>query len=329
MLTLFTGLVLAFVAQDDAAKDPAKDFKALCQQLIKAESYAFEVVTKDEGGFGGMRMGRGGQGGNQARATEPTKTSGKYQKGQPFLLKSGKLEAYRLEDATVYKEGEAGWKLFDRQSMMRGAGRRGAEGAQGGQRAARGEGGERGERAGRGEGGERGERGGRGEGGEGGERAGRGEGAERGERAARGENRQGAANMTNMRAIMNLGRVALPHETIKKVVDKVKDVKCEEKDGKVIYTCTLTKEGAEALAGTARFGRGRGGAGGPTFERSGTLCFIVTAEGAIEKIKIDTKSSGTFREQKFEQSSATTIGLSELGKVKVEVPEEAITKFEL
>jgi hypothetical protein len=302
MLTLFTGLVLALVAQDDAAKDPAKDFKALCQQLMKAESYSFQVVQKDEGGMSGMRMGRGGREGAQGGTTEPTKVAGKYQKGKPFHIKSGKLEAYRLEDATVYKEGEGKWQLYDRQAMMRGFQRRG------------GQGGERAERGGRGEGGERGERGGRG--------------GEEGERGERG----GADQFANMRAVMSLGRVTLPHETIKKVFEKVKDIKCEEKDKKVVFNCTLTKEGADALSTSSRFGRmrgGRGGEGGPTFENSGTIQLIATAEGKIEKIEINTQMKGSFRDQDFERKSAITIVLSELGKIKLEVPEEALSKFVL
>ena len=83
--------------------------------------------------------------------------------------------------------------------------------------------------------------------------------------------------------------------------------------------------------GSSRFGRmrGRPGGGGPTFERSGTIRVVATAEGKMEKIEITIKTSGSFGERDFSTTSKSIIELSDLGKIKVEVPEEAMAEFVL
>jgi hypothetical protein len=302
MLTLFTGLILALAGQE-AQVDPTQEFTNLCKAMAECESYKFQIVTKQEGGM--MRMG--GRGG----APEPTTVSGQFKKGQPYHIKSSDTEAYRLLDQIVFRGAEGKWQRFDREAMM--AGRRG----------------QRGDRAQRGEGGDRGERGQRGEGADRGERGQRGEGGDRGERGQRGDRAGG--DFSSMRTVFTMSRVTLPHEIIKQFEGKVKDIQCEKKDGKVIYKGVLTKEGAEALGGGARFGRmrGQGGEGGQSFKNSGTIELIASEKGVIEKIAVDTKMSGSFGDRSFERSQKISVAVSDLGKVKFEVPEEVMSEFVL
>jgi hypothetical protein len=133
-----------------------------------------------------------------------------------------------------------------------------------------------------------------------------------------------------MRALFLVGRFALPHQTLEKVCDKVKDIQCVEEEGKSVFTCALTKEGAEALVGWSRFGRRRRSSGGegPTFEYSGILILTATVDGVIEKIDITATTSGSFLEDNdFEITQKTSIELKELGKIAVEVPEDVKAKF--
>lgn len=321
MFTFLAGLILVVAAQDE---DLTQDYAKLYQELIDAESYSFEVVVENKGGgFGGAR--RGGRGGTQ----EPTKTVGKFQKEKPYLVKSGETEAYRLDDMMVYREAEGEWKFYDPEEMMNSFRNRG----------------DRGE--GRGEG--------RGESrrsrpseqdmierfdtdGDGvlsdEERATARETLEK-ERAEAGEGDraqrdQGRNRFGGMRALMTLNRSTLPHETVKKLIGQVTDITKSEAEEKVLFKGTLTKEGAKALASQgSTFGR-RGGFGGgeePAFDYSGNVELIIAAEGAIEKIVITTKTSGEFMDRTFESTRTTTIMVSDLGKVEMEVPEEAMSLF--
>ena len=144
MLTLMTGLMFIFF-QEEIQEDPArKHFSELCQKIAQAENYGFKVtVLQEGGGFGG----RGRRGGGEPA---PTVYTGTFQKGKPFHVKVGEVEAFRLDESIVYKEAEGEWQAYDPEAMR-----------------GRGGFGERGER-GRGEGDRGGE--GRGEGDRGGDR---------------------------------------------------------------------------------------------------------------------------------------------------------------
>lgn len=300
MFTLVAGLVLVLATEGD----PAKELSDLSQGLVKTESYAFQIVIKDEG----SGMGRF-PGGERGGTPEPQKAAGKFQKGKPYYLKTDALEAFRMENEkdpsrsqTVYREPEKEWQLFDSQSF-------------GGRFVRSGEGG-RGERAEGREGVEEGR--GREERGQG----------RRGEReGSEGERRAGPSG--SMRALFTLGRMSLPHEIMKKVDGKVKDIQRKEEGGKITYTGTLTEEGAEAVSGGARFGRTRGESreGAPALKRSGTILVVASTGGSVEKIEITTQTSGSFGGQEFKRIQTTSMNLSDFGKVEIEIPKEAMAKF--
>ncbi len=320
MLTVLAGLILVVAAQDE---DPTQDYAKLYQALITAESYSFEVVVETTGGPM-RRGGRGGQGG----APEPTKTVGKYQKEKPYLVKSGETEAYRLDDMMVYREAEGEWKLYDPEELMNSfRNRRDRDGGRGESRGGRpseqdmierfdadGDGAlSDEERATARETLQK-------------ERAESGE----GDRAQRDQRDQGRSRFGGMRALMELSRSTLPHETVQKLIGQVTDItnKSEVEDN-VYFKGTLTAEGAKTLGSRiSPFGR-RGGFGGeaPEFDYSGDVELIITAEGAIEKIVITTKMSGEMMGRTFDSTRKTTIMVGDLGKAEMEVPEEAMALF--
>ncbi|MEW6741911.1 MAG: hypothetical protein AB1486_04045 [Planctomycetota bacterium] len=295
MLTLITGLILTMSAsQDDGAQ-----LTKLCKDFTQVESYTFQVVTKTEGsGFMGGG-GRGGRGGGDA-SPQPVQVDGQFKKGEPVHLKSGDVEAYRVGDATVNRNAEGKWQLFDREAMRGAFGQRGQ---------------------GRGEPGA--EPRGQGRGDQGGGQQGGGEGA--------GQAGAGRApgGMAPMRTLMTMSRVALPHDALQKIEGKLTDVKEERQEGKVIYSANLTSEGAQALAAFSGFGRMRGGDQAPNFEYSGSIRVVATAEGVIEKIEITTKTKGSMGERDFERTQLTTFTLDKIGKTEYQVPEEAKAAFEV
>lgn len=324
MFTLTMTLLLSLVGQD-VQDDPAADLHNLCKAFVQCESYAFQLESKDEGsGFGRSRMGRGGE--QQANQPAPA-TMGWFQKGQPCQIKVGEIEAYRLDQDVVYRQGEGKWKLFDVRTMRGGSGRRGGEDRQ------RGEGG--GQRMTREEMIEKYDTDGDGELNE--EEMKTAREAMGSEAGRRGGERGQTGDFSAMRHLYSMSRITLPHEAMKKIDGKVVEIKCEaaeEESGvKKVYSGVLTSEGAEALASSGfRFGRRRGGdseESGPAFDCSGTLCLTATEGGRIEMIQITTLMKGSFREREFEQKRTMTIKLSDLGQVKIEVPEEAMAEFAL
>ena len=272
MLSMMMGIVLfAAVPQDEPAQvDYTQEFNDLCKSLVSAQSYAFEMVTKSEGGGFGRRR----PGGEEAR--EPTKISGKFQKGQPFHVKSGTVEAYRLEEDTVYRQGEEGWQFFDPEAM-RSAFRRGGE-RSGEREAPRPQSEEEilknYDKDGDGKLNE--------------EEQAEADKAREEERPRRTEgDRRGG--FSGMREIFMLTRLDSPHSTIEKILDKVTDLKREAGEEKNVYSGTLTKEGAQALmGGMMRFGR-RGGDEGPSFDYAGSIRLTTDASGKLQQIEYTTK----------------------------------------
>ena len=356
MFTMIMVLLLALAPQDapdtpaDATNDPAAELTKICSHFTQSENYAFKFESKDEStGFGG-RM-RGGRSGNQPAPAVKCR----YQKDKPVQIKIGDVvEAYRLDQDVVYRQGEGSWELFDRQSMRGGFGRRGAGGreggAAGGQRMSReemikqyhtdGDGQLNEEERAKAREAMRGNTSGAGE-----QRISREEMIKRfdkdgdgqlseEEEAAGSEAMQREARAaTALRSLSSLSRISLPHETIKKINGKVENIQCEPAEDGIVYTGVLTAEAAQAIGGGGfRFGRSRGGENaetGPAFDFSGTVRFTAKEKGRIELIEITTLMKGMFREREFEMKRTTTITLSEIGKVEYEVPQEAMDKFAL
>lgn len=313
MLTLLATAALTVCvqdAQDDAAtaapQDEAKaELVRLTEALAKAESYSFtQTGSGSGGGFGrggfGRGRGRGQESADTAEPPAPPVTRGIYKKNMPLQLSQGESVAYKDGEQFVYKNSEGKWELLDMESMRD----RFSRGGQGGGR-------------GRGRGGDEG--GGRG-----------------GEEGGRGERGQGdRAGMESLRAVMGLRGAAAPHASLAGFADQVDSVTRSEKDGVITYTGDLTEEGAEALASAGRGGRGgfggrggRGGEGGPEIDWEGTYT-ITVKEGAIASVTYETSMFGIFGDREFERTSETEISIAEMGKAKLEVPEEALAQFEI
>lgn len=317
MLTLIASATLTFAAPlpvQDAEKteaapkaDAKKELVELTGALGKAESYSFTVETPGSafggrGNFGGGRGGgrggdRGGRGGEQAETPEPAApviTAGTFQKGMPLHLSQGEVSVYKDGDQMVYK-AEDKWKLFDTENMRSAFG-----GGRGG---------------GRGRGGDQG-------GGGGGE-------ADR--EAMR-------AQMEALRPVMAMQRTNAPHTMLEGFGEKVDTAKKTEKEGTITYKGDLTEEGAEALMTSGRgargFGGGRGGGrggdggDGPQMEYEGTYT-IVVKDGAIAKVTYEATMFGVFGDREFERTTEGNVTISEVGKAKHEVPEDALAQFEI
>ena len=118
MIQLLPILAVGFLAQGDARTELAQ----LAAKAAKAESYTFQVSTREEGGFG--------RGGDADAAQLPL--TGHYRKDQPLHLRHGEQQAFRQGEHLVYLAAEGEWKPFDR-SELRGAWRRGGPGGGAGQ----------------------------------------------------------------------------------------------------------------------------------------------------------------------------------------------------
>jgi len=131
------------------------------------------------------------------------------------------------------------------------------------------------------------------------------------------------------RPLFRLTRVRLPHELLKEFETKVTDVVRTEAEGRVTYSGKLTEEGVRALSTFGGRG-GRGGrGGGPDLKLSGTFEFSLDDQGQLSQLVFHTTTAGSFGDRDFERSSKQTIELSKIGQTQFEIPEEALSKFEL
>jgi hypothetical protein len=315
MLTIVASAALSLCITDGADKELA----TLTDKLAQAENYSFTSQTTTEGGGfgrGGFGGGRGGAGG---APPAPPVTTGTYKKGMPLHVKQGEVEAYKDGEQLVYKNEEGKWEVLDSNSFGRGG--------------FGGDGGGRGQRGGDdGGGGQRGRRGG----GEGG-----GEGGRRGGDAGGGQDRGGFAGM---RALFGLRGVEAPHTQFAGFAEKIEDVAvkapAEGQEGPTVYSGKLKKEAAQELGGG--FGRGRGGFGGgrggarggeggvegPQLETAGT--FVITVDkGAITKVQFEVTTSGSFGEREFEMKTKRELTFAKIGETTLEVPADALAKFEI
>jgi len=301
MLTLVASTLLAVGAVQDAgdanasnqaaapASEAAKALTGFVNELVEAESYAFTSETETESGD----EGGGGRGGGFGGGEQPP-TKGAWKKGLPMQLAIGEVQAYKEGEQVVYKNAEGEWEVFEFTGFGRGE---------------------------RGGGGERGEGGG----------AGGGEGRGGGERGA-GERPEGGGDrggFSSRRALFTAMAASPPHQMLKDLEGKVEGVEKKEQDGKLVFTGKLTKEGAEGLGGASRFFRGgRGGGGGPEIETTGKFA-IELAAGAISTIRFEVTRSGSFGERSFERTTIQTIAIEKVGATELEVPAEALAKFEI
>lgn len=127
-------------------------------------------------------------------------------------------------------------------------------------------------------------------------------------------------------AMMSLANHTLPHDILRGIDAKLKDVKGTEADGKWTFTGTLTDAGADEVSGAkrAREMAERFAAGsGASVTASGTATILVGKDGNAEQIIFDTKMTTQRGESKRKQ----TIALKDWGKTKVEVPADVATKL--
>ncbi|MBI4880463.1 MAG: hypothetical protein HY812_12510 [Planctomycetes bacterium] len=316
MLTLwFALLVNAALVQEDGAAAQAPDAKAevtaACEEFCKLPSYAFELKVETSGGRGGLRT--------------PQAVVGRFQTEKPFHFVQGSVEAYRLGETLVYREGEGEWQVFDPEAARGDFGQPRPGGPGGG-----GQGAEPGAGAGQGEGAAPGAGAGAGAGEGGGAAAGGLPGAEGAERQGPGQGERGGGRR-NMGPFL-LSRLKVPHDALKDFGSQIAEVAREEAEGKVTYKGTLTAQAAEALTPQVR-GLRPGGGGeteqAPAPQASGSFTITLSDQGAVESIVLETHTSTTFGERTVERTQKNAYTISNQGAVEIEVPAEVLPLFEL
>ena len=177
-----------------------------------------------------------------------------------------------------------------------------------------------------------------GERGGGGDRGGRGRGGDEGGEEGGADREAMRAQFEALRPVMMMRGTAAPHTVLEGFAEKVDTAKKTEKEGTITYKGDLTEKGAEALMSSGRggFGGGRGASGrggrdggdGPQMEYDGTYT-IVVKDGAIAKVTYEVTMFGTFGDREVERTTEGKFEISEVGKAKHEVPEDALAQFEI
>lgn len=114
-----------------------------------------------------------------------------------------------------------------------------------------------------------------------------------------------------------------PHEQVKDIGTKIKEVKREDSDGGACYSGELTEDAAKEF-GAMQSGKAAGK--NATFKYTGSVKVFVNGEGSITKLEIVTEGKGAVKDQEMTIKQTRTIEISEVGSTKVEVPEE-VTKL--
>jgi len=330
-------LITTLLALPQAAGAPApaaakaqipEDLKKAASAVTDAKGYAFEMVVENSGGGRGRGGGAGGApaggapaggagappaggagagggqagGGGRGGFGGPQTMTGKFEKGKPAAITRDDQTVYKLDQQIVYSR-DGTWELFQ---MPQFGGRGGAPGGAPG--------------------------GGAPAGGAGAPPAGTppAGGAPPGGGAPGGPG--GGGDFRRMGSIMTVMGIMLPHEVLATLDTAVTELKREEKDGKVVFSGPLSADLANKLSGVTRMkemmarggGAGAGGGGGGEITASGTLTIVATKEGALESMRIETKTTGG---PGGESTRKVDVKLSGVGATTVDVPKEALAKF--
>ena len=113
-------------------------------------------------------------------------------------------------------------------------------------------------------------------------------------------------------ALAMLAKMKAPHEALKGIGEKIKDVKRADSDGGRCYSGDLTAEAARD------FGSG-GMAKGDKAEFTGTAKIWTNGDGVITKYEIAT----TMKAKEKDITKTVTVEISDVGSTKYEVPEDA------
>jgi hypothetical protein len=365
LLSLALSPFLAFALPQDAAAPvpaapaapaPAADAETkaalagVLKTLADAGNYAYELKTDGSGGGGGGRRGGGGgEGGAAEPPAPPAPAKVKYEKGLPLHMSRGEMQAFVQGDVIVYLDTEKQtWEKFDPAAMRSGRGGGGGRGAGGGEGGASGGTTPPGAGGGAASGGAEPPAAGAGtppaSGGAEPPAAGAGTppasggaepppppSGEGGQGGARGPGGGRSSTLGRMRDLLGVVRAQPPHLVIADVITMTSDVTKADADGVITYKGALTKEAAEkiAAAGSTFGGRSGGGGGdGPERQSSGTFEATVNAAGQLVSLVVDTKIKMSFGDREVERTSKATYTVSDVGAVKIEVPESALQHFE-
>jgi hypothetical protein len=107
----------------------------------------------------------------------------------------------------------------------------------------------------------------------------------------------------------------LPHEELSELIKALKDVRCPEAKGDAATPCTgtLDEEGAKKLTPTSL----------RSVAISGKATVWVTPDGEVQKYSFTIRLQGQIGRAEVDGQLTRTITLSDRGKARVEVPEEA------
>ncbi|MBI4565679.1 MAG: hypothetical protein HY716_13375 [Planctomycetes bacterium] len=133
--------------------------------------------------------------------------------------------------------------------------------------------------------------------------------------------RRGRGDRGQMELLM-LRNLRAPHEVLKGLGSKLKDVKREDSDGGACFTGRLTPEAAREFGG---MGQGRRGGGGdePDLEYSGSVKIWITDGGAVARYEIETETKGEVRGRDINLKRTQKVEISDVGRTEFSVPEEA------
>lgn len=114
-------------------------------------------------------------------------------------------------------------------------------------------------------------------------------------------------------AVAQVRTVRLPHEELAALAKAVRAVKKTTEGGQTVYSATLDREAARALARPEHKGVAQGG----------SARFWVAKDGALTKYAVSIRVQGRIGGADIDGTVTKTVALSGVGKTSVEVPEAA------
>jgi hypothetical protein len=124
----------------------------------------------------------------------------------------------------------------------------------------------------------------------------------------------------NQTTLLSLGDVKLPHEELTEFEKKLEKIEKAVEGETTVYSGALTADGARSLAATGNKASGKGRL---NLTYSGSAKLWLNKDGQVTKYEVSIKGSGKVKERDVQVSTTRTVELSEIGTVKVEVPEAA------
>ncbi len=297
--SICSSLLIALAPQEapPAASAALEELKGACEKTVAAKSYSFTTrrETSHSPAANGGGDGAGARGGLRATGgaladERPTEFKGEVQEGSPVRLTQGSFEVFRQGSSLVYRSGDGPWELTDSETLWV------APDADA-------------------------ESGGSVKGGSllgGGER----QDGDTGKKVSEKEIlRRGLR-----RSLVQMNGLPIPHSCLAKAASSLSEVRREVTREGAAFVGTLTVAAAEELSGAARLREAATENQKPDrrVSVSGTMRVIVGAAGTVDRLEIETRSTGGVRGDAIRRFTITIAGL---GTTKYEVPDEVLRRL--